>query len=123
MPQPVRPTPCPACQQQTAYVIETRHTGPITRRRRRCSSCDHRFTTYELHQEHYKQLLGNTKQLRRIEQALSSLLPKDYDAPTGGAVLRCSLCKFASGGECSLGYPEYGTPEAADCVMFEEAAT
>ncbi|WP_370209072.1 NrdR family transcriptional regulator [Pararhodobacter marinus] len=42
---------CPRCHGATT-VIDSRGTAlgdlPTIRRRRRCASCDHRFTTYEL---------------------------------------------------------------------------
>lgn len=39
---------CPFCENNTTKVLETRETEPdITRRRRECSECKERFTTYE----------------------------------------------------------------------------
>ena len=40
---------CPFCQHDEAQVLDTRvsEDGDSVRRRRRCSSCDKRFTTYE----------------------------------------------------------------------------
>ncbi|WP_420453251.1 transcriptional regulator NrdR [Ilumatobacter sp.] len=40
---------CPACNAVDSRVVDSRiaEEGTATRRRRRCSSCDHRFTTYE----------------------------------------------------------------------------
>ena len=40
---------CPFCQHDEAQVLDTRvsEEGDCVRRRRRCSSCDKRFTTYE----------------------------------------------------------------------------
>jgi len=40
---------CPFCQHDEAQVLDTRvsEEGDSVRRRRRCSSCDKRFTTYE----------------------------------------------------------------------------
>ena len=40
---------CPFCAEPDTQVIDTRETdeGDIVRRRRRCPSCDKRFTTYE----------------------------------------------------------------------------
>ena len=40
---------CPFCHHEDTQVIDTRTSeeGDITRRRRRCSHCDKRFTTYE----------------------------------------------------------------------------
>lgn len=39
---------CPYCSQEETKVLETRETSPNeTRRRRECSSCNKRYTTYE----------------------------------------------------------------------------
>lgn len=39
---------CPFCDNKTTKVLETRETEPdITRRRRECTKCKERFTTYE----------------------------------------------------------------------------
>jgi transcriptional repressor NrdR len=40
---------CPFCSHQETQVVETRESdeGDVVRRRRRCHSCDKRFTTYE----------------------------------------------------------------------------
>jgi len=53
---------CPFCSHQETQVVETRESdeGDVVRRRRRCHSCDKRFTTYE-----------------RAEIALPSVVKKD----------------------------------------------
>src|SRR5213592_3988925 len=40
---------CPFCSNEDTQVVETRDSdeGDVVRRRRRCQSCDKRFTTYE----------------------------------------------------------------------------
>lgn len=40
---------CPYCSHEDTQVVETRDSdeGDAVRRRRRCMSCDKRFTTYE----------------------------------------------------------------------------
>jgi transcriptional repressor NrdR len=53
---------CPFCSRAETQVVETRESdeGDVVRRRRRCQSCDKRFTTYE-----------------RAEIALPSVVKKD----------------------------------------------
>ena len=53
---------CPFCSHDDTQVVETRDSdeGDVVRRRRRCPSCDKRFTTYE-----------------RAEIALPSVVKKD----------------------------------------------
>lgn len=40
---------CPYCSHEETQVVETRESdeGDVVRRRRRCTACDKRFTTYE----------------------------------------------------------------------------
>ena len=40
---------CPFCSHEETQVVETRESdeGDVIRRRRRCTACDRRFTTYE----------------------------------------------------------------------------
>ncbi len=48
--RPVAPKPtmkCIHCDNEETRVIETRQAGPELRRRRECTACDQRFTTYE----------------------------------------------------------------------------
>jgi len=68
---------CPFCKNDDTQVLDTRvsEEGDVVRRRRRCASCEKRFTTYE-----------------RIELAMPSVVKKngsrtDYDS----AKLRASL--------------------------------
>ena len=68
---------CPFCSHEETQVVETRESdeGDVIRRRRRCTKCDKRFTTYE-----------------RAEIALPSVVKKDgsrveFDA----AKLRASM--------------------------------
>jgi transcriptional repressor NrdR len=53
---------CPFCEHPDTQVIETRASddGAVLRRRRRCPSCDRRFTTYE-----------------RVELSLPSVVKRD----------------------------------------------
>ena len=53
---------CPFCNSEDTQVVETRESdeGDVVRRRRRCTACDKRFTTYE-----------------RIEIAMPAVVKKD----------------------------------------------
>jgi len=68
---------CPFCSHTETQVVETRESdeGDVIRRRRRCLSCDKRFTTYE-----------------RADIALPSVVKKDgRRADFDGAKLRASM--------------------------------
>ncbi len=68
---------CPFCSHLETQVVETRESdeGDVVRRRRRCQSCDKRFTTYE-----------------RAEIALPSVVKKDGTrAEFDGSKMRASM--------------------------------
>lgn len=68
---------CPFCSHDETQVVETRESdeGDVVRRRRRCQSCDKRFTTYE-----------------RAEIALPSVVKKDGTrAEFDAAKIRASM--------------------------------
>jgi transcriptional repressor NrdR len=58
---------CPFCAHTETQVVETRvgEEGDVVRRRRRCASCDKRFTTYERSDVTYPTIVK--KDGRRIE--------------------------------------------------------
>lgn len=46
-PTRTRPMKCPQCQNDHSRVVDSRDSGDSVRRRRQCSGCSERFTTYE----------------------------------------------------------------------------
>jgi transcriptional repressor NrdR len=65
---------CPFCSHSDTQVVETRDSedGGFIRRRRRCTSCDKRFTTYERPEVNFPAIVK--KDGRRIEYERSKLL-------------------------------------------------
>ena len=65
---------CPFCSHPDTQVVETRESedGGFIRRRRRCASCDKRFTTYERPEVSYPAIVK--KDGRRIEYERAKLL-------------------------------------------------
>ncbi|MBT3066093.1 transcriptional regulator NrdR [Rhodoferax sp. U11-2br] len=65
---------CPFCSHQDTQVVETRvsEDGGFIRRRRRCPSCDKRFTTYERPEVNFPAVVK--KDGRRIEYERAKLL-------------------------------------------------
>ena len=45
---------CPKCKQKLLKCTDTRHMDQYTRRRRECSICGFRITTYEIDQETFR---------------------------------------------------------------------
>jgi transcriptional repressor NrdR len=65
---------CPFCSHPDTQVVETRESedGGFIRRRRRCASCDKRFTTYERPEVNFPAIVK--KDGRRIEYERTKLL-------------------------------------------------
>ena len=65
---------CPFCSHQETQVVETRvsEEGDFVRRRRRCSACEKRFTTYERPEVNFP--VAVKKDGRRIQYERSKLL-------------------------------------------------
>ncbi|MFZ4622775.1 MAG: transcriptional regulator NrdR [Rhodoferax sp.] len=65
---------CPFCSHPDTQVVETRvsEDGGVIRRRRRCASCDKRFTTYERPEVTFPAVAK--KDSRRVEYDRSKLL-------------------------------------------------
>ena len=65
---------CPFCSRPDTQVVETRvsEDGGFIRRRRRCASCDKRFTTYERPEVNFPAIVK--KDGRRIEYERAKLL-------------------------------------------------
>ena len=65
---------CPFCSHPDTQVVETRMSedGGFIRRRRRCASCDKRFTTYERPDVNFPAIVK--KDGRRIEYECAKLL-------------------------------------------------
>lgn len=61
---------CPHCGDQNVGIIDSRQTDAgkeiIVRRRRRCRSCEHRFTTYEISDLAYASICQMTELLREL---------------------------------------------------------
>ena len=59
---------CPSCRSNDVGVIETRtfseeNNAPV-RRRRKCKTCNHRWTTYEISEESMRQMRAMAEHLR-----------------------------------------------------------
>ncbi|PWW48899.1 transcriptional regulator NrdR [Melaminivora alkalimesophila] len=65
---------CPFCSRPDTQVAETRvsEDGTLVRRRRRCPSCEKRFTTYERPEVHFPTIVK--KDGRRVEYDRAKLL-------------------------------------------------
>ena len=111
--------PCPNCGQHTLDIIESRPSGESRRRRKLCRSCGHRLGSREVSEQWFQQALSDRALLDRIRADLAPLSSAAGAAalPSGAAADEdpCLDCIHRIRATCDLGFPEFGTKEAADC--------
>ena len=109
---------CPACKKQTAVTLESRSNKDSSRRRRKvCTECNHRYTTYEVSEEFYRAAVLNQKAVDNFIKCLnldrSSAVHDDSD------VYACDDCVHMRSYGCSFEFPDAGGAFANECSMFE----
>lgn len=65
---------CRTCEHEKSFVVETRASDGKVRRRRECSFCGDRFTTYEVHAADYTALLEKREELLSALAALRQVV-------------------------------------------------
>lgn len=105
---------CPACGQSAIRVTETRKTSTSTRRRKHCDACGHGVTTHEIAQEAFQLAQTNATLVNRFRKLLGTTSP-EYAIPL------CPTCKYNESDHCTFSFPEYGTPNSADCNLYAAA--
>lgn len=97
-------------------VIESRKEDQYIRRRKECSSCGHRLTTYELSAEYFEEIRHAKTQLNKIYKILGSVEgPSSTDED-----VTCYTCIHMTGRGCQLDFPEAGGAFAAECSSYQE---
>ena len=111
--------PCPNCGQHTLEIIESRPSGESRRRRKLCRSCGHRIGTREVSEAWFQQAVSDRALLDRLRTDLAPLSSAAGGAalPSGAAAEDdpCLDCVHRIRATCDLGFPEFGTKDAADC--------
>ena len=104
---------CPKCHTRNVTVVESHSTfrGQAKRIRRRCSSCRHAWTIYEIDQE-------TVDKYKALQQKFDYL--RNYLFAEGN-VLDCHGCHQWVDGECSLDIPEAGGSFASECSYYFKA--
>jgi len=72
-------TKCTVCGMGPVATIDSRHDGEWRYRRRRCTSCGHRWGTYEVPAE----LMANLRDCRNEVMSLSASIRKLHDMMEG----------------------------------------
>lgn len=68
---------CPHCKTDESLVTDKRTTSKGTRRRRECSWCGVRFSTYEITVENFNKLVKASEVLSKISEFHESLNKKN----------------------------------------------
>jgi hypothetical protein len=109
---------CPKCRQQTCITIESRINKDNSRRRRKeCSSCKYRYTTYEVSEHFYKS--SNLNQ-RRVDAIITCLnLDSTTQTTHDLSHASCDNCVYMCSYGCSFDFPDAGGTFANECSMFQ----
>lgn len=109
---------CPGCHSQnTLNTIESRKVDFYVRRRKKCSVCDKRVTTYELPSEQFEDLKNSQVVLNNLKKVLEAggLSTVTSRKPN------CALCIYMDEFEgCTMGFPEAGGSFAEECNLYKE---
>ena len=97
----IRVMRCPQCQNDHSRVVDSRDSGDSVRRRRQCSGCDQRFTTYE--RVHMRTLRVAKLDGRREEYSREKLLASLLKACAKRPLAIGSIEKLADEVEAELG--------------------
>lgn len=109
---------CPKCRQQTCITIESRINKDNSRRRRKeCSECGHRYTTYEVSEHFYKSSNLNQRRVDTITKCLN--LNSSTQSTHALSDSFCDNCVYMCSYGCSFDFPDAGGTFATECSMFQ----
>lgn len=106
------------CSQLGFAAQESRKTREATRRRRVCSSCDYRVTTYEVSQSWYREAQRNREIVSKLEEVMGRSA-KGGSSKTKSSKASCSMCSFMTDRGCSFEFPEAGGDFATECSQYD----
>ncbi len=116
---------CESCCKRTARVIETRKVFDGVRRRYSCSSCDHRYTTFEISSNLYDELRNLRNKINKLQQVFSDIAPLQVLEPVSfepvstAESIPCCDCAHLTPYGCSFDIPEAQTEDACGCNLFK----
>lgn len=108
---------CPSCGEMGLATRESRKTREATRRRRVCSICGFRHTTYEVSQVWYRE----AQRYREIVAKLEEVMGLEFNGnlnKTKPSRASCLMCTFMTDRGCSFGFPEAGDEFATECSQY-----
>jgi DNA-directed RNA polymerase subunit M/transcription elongation factor TFIIS len=104
-------TVCPKCSELSVFIIDSRKTKDGIRRRKKCESCGYRYTTREILDKTYQQLVESQRIVTKVQNLFG-----------GKQVMKnshtCEQCSHWSSFGCGMGFPEAGGTFAEECSVF-----
>lgn len=118
--RPYALTRCPACEETSVKVIESRETkgDSIRRRRRECRECGYRDTTYEVTESFFKLAKENKDIVSRIRKFVSGSDEQAPEENVNTSDTTCEQCSHMSSYGCAFDFPEAGGSFAEECSLF-----
>jgi len=104
---------CPKCKTKTCETIESRKESLGQRRRKECTTCGHRQTTYEVSEEFFREareLKSNFAKIRSLLEVSSTSIISNT----------CDHCVHMVDAECSFDFPDAGGSFASECSLFSK---
>ena len=112
-------TSCPKCLEQRSIILELRRSKTAIRRRIECGFCSHKFTTYELSEDTYKEYAKALEFKTKILKLFKNFLGEDNTVFVEKPLeVKCHTCSHYMDDLCTFGFPAAGTEDAADCTMY-----
>jgi len=111
------PVNCSRCGSNSVRVLEKRPNRAAIRRRKHCSACGHRETTYEISQKQFKEWKTIEKLGMQLREVLLGKSEKSAVAASDSGI-QCPTCRHWSGKRCDFEFPEAGGRFAEECLMY-----
>lgn len=106
--------PCPRCKEPRLKTIESRSTNDVIRRRKQCTNCGKRVTTYEVSSDFYLLAQRNETVIQNINKMLGG-----HDISVDNKLtIKCTDCSYNINRKCSFEFPEYETIDSTDCNHY-----
>lgn len=115
---PKQATTCPVCKQQSSITAESKPNKDSARRRRKiCTECGYRHTTYEVSEEFYRTAVINQRAVDNFIKCLN--LDRRSSVDDESNTHSCDDCVHMRSSGCSFEFPDAGGAFANECSMFE----
>ena len=117
-------TSCPNCLEQRSSVLEIRRSKIGLRRRLECGHCGHRFSTFELTEKTYKELIEAFEFKKKVIKVIGPFINEKVKSDVRSEFdIKCFTCLHYRNNICDYEFPEAGTEESEHCNWFDPHET